>query len=528
MSAGGLTVANLGTVLGIQWRTGWKTLLAWVGSVVGLMAVTVASLRPTYDTPEKVAAYARSLGAGPAIEMLNGQVAGLDSFGGIIANEFGFIASFLLPLMGVALVARATRREEESGRLELLLAAAIGRHAPLVAALIVMTGAAVVMGLGCWVALAALDVEVWGAAAYSAGLASLVLVFGSWTAVAAQLFENSRGVWMAGLVLALASYLVRGIGSVNDAWYRNLAPHGLFDSIEAFASPRWWPLLLLVAQAGLAAGLALWLNARRDLGGALVPPRPGPPRASATLRHRWGLAAAEHAGATLGWVLACGAVMAMFGSLAQQVIDALRANPDLTQYVAAALDEVLAMFVQMASMLAAAAGLALAGSLRSTETAGRLELLLAGPEPRPRWLARHLVVMALAVAVVLGVGALVLAGSASASLGNNDEFWPVLRAGATQLPVVLAFLAVAVAVFTWAPRWRGLVWAGYGMAVFIAYMGKALDLPDWLVDNSPFLLVGRVPATGVDWAGVGILVGLIVASATAALWGIRRRDIPTL
>jgi ABC-2 type transport system permease protein len=40
----------------------------------------------------------------------------------VIQDEFGFIASFLLPLVGLTMMAGQTRGEEEDGRPELLLA----------------------------------------------------------------------------------------------------------------------------------------------------------------------------------------------------------------------------------------------------------------------------------------------------------------------------------------------------------------------------------------------------------------------
>jgi ABC-2 type transport system permease protein len=59
------------------------------------------------------------------------------------------MAAFLFPLLGIALIAGSTRREEETGRLELLLSARIGRRAPVSAALVVATGTIAVTVLGC-------------------------------------------------------------------------------------------------------------------------------------------------------------------------------------------------------------------------------------------------------------------------------------------------------------------------------------------------------------------------------------------
>ena len=523
-----MNIANLTTMLAIQWRTGWKVLLAWVATTVALMGITALAMNDSYATTEAIAAYAQSVGSGPAIQMLNGNVAGLDTLGGILANEFGFIASFMLPIMGIALVSRSTRHEEEAGRLELLLAAAIGRHAPLVASLILAAAAAAVTGLACWVATLATDVDPVGAAWYSAALAVLLLFFAGVAAVAAQVVESNRGVWMIGLAVAVVSFLVRGLGAVNESWYGWLSPLGLFDGVRAFGEPRWWPLLVSLAVALVLVAVALSLNARRDLGAALVRSRPGAPRASAGLRSGWGLALFEHRGAIIGWMVGAAVMMAIYGSLAQQVVEAIETIPELQTWVEGALDSIMAMFVMMASMLAAAAGISLGGSLRASEISGRAELVLAGPRSRVGWIGRHLVVVSLGSLVVLAVGAVVLAASAAASLGDGRLWSDILAAAAAHAPVVVVFSGLSVLLFCVAPRARGWLWVLFGLSAFVAYMATALNLPDWLVDNSPFLIMGEVPAAEVRWTGVLVLTLIAVASHVLAPVLFRRRDLPVV
>ena len=111
------------------------------------MTGTAASIAALYDTPAKIHSYAAAVTSGSALVAINGKVEGIDSLGGVIQDEFGFMAAFLLPLLGISLVARATRREEESGRLELLLGGRIARHQPASAALLVAVGAIVATGV---------------------------------------------------------------------------------------------------------------------------------------------------------------------------------------------------------------------------------------------------------------------------------------------------------------------------------------------------------------------------------------------
>ena len=101
-------------MLAIQWRAQRRRLLVWVPATVGTLAFTAIAVAQLYNTPEEIASYGQAV-VSDALVAINGQVEGIDTLGGIIQDEFGFIASFLMPLIGLALIAGMTRREEEAG-----------------------------------------------------------------------------------------------------------------------------------------------------------------------------------------------------------------------------------------------------------------------------------------------------------------------------------------------------------------------------------------------------------------------------
>ncbi|MGB5951840.1 MAG: hypothetical protein WBG57_04900, partial [Ornithinimicrobium sp.] len=92
-----LSLQGVPTMAQINLRTGWKGLLIWVLGLIALMVMTTTSITALYDTPAKLQGYADSV-TGDAMLMLNGKVAGIGSLGGVIANEFGFVLSFAVPL----------------------------------------------------------------------------------------------------------------------------------------------------------------------------------------------------------------------------------------------------------------------------------------------------------------------------------------------------------------------------------------------------------------------------------------------
>ena len=518
----------------IALRTGWPGLFAWVLGLIGVMALTGSSIGALYDTPEKIRGYAASLG-GDALALLNGRVAGLDTIGGVFANEFGFVLSFALPLMAIALTSRATRREEEAGRLELLLAARIGRRAPLLAAVLLASGAMLVTGVGCGLAMAAFGANPLGSLLYGLGIAALGFVFVGLTAVAAQVVEHHRSVWGIGLALTVALYLVRGLGALERNALVWFSPHGWVDEVRAFGEPRAWPLLLALGAGVLLVVAAFWLLDRRDLGSALVRPRRSVPRASRALRTPVGLAVRQHRGAVVGWSVVVAALMAVYGSLAQEVIDVISDNQALGGFLGtnletvadAILATVMSLFLMMLAMLVAAFLVAGIGALRKEEESGRLEVGLSVQRSRTSWLAVHVLVV-LGGALVVGlVGALALGGAAAASLGEGAWIGDILIGALAYVPAALVFAGLGVALFGWWPRRQVLAWAVFAVAALLAYLGPGFDLPGPLLEASPFLAVGQdVLGQGASGWGVTTLVALSAVLAVAGVVGFRRRDVP--
>lgn len=524
-----LSIAGVGTSLRMQWRTGWKVVLAWVLGLTAVVLLTTTSITGLYDTPDKLRSYAETT-AGPGMRVLNGAVAGTDTLGGVLVNELGFVVAFAIPLLATALTVRGTRREEEAGRLELLLASRVGRQAPLVAAIGLALAALVGVGVLTALAFLAADADLTGSLVYGAALACLGAVHVGVAAVAAQAFGHGRTVWAASLAVALVSYLVRGVGAVDSTWVLWLSPLGWYDEVAAFGETRALPFVLSLATAALLIAAALRLSTRRDVGGSLVAARTGPRRASAGLVAPLGLALREHRTVTLGWAVLVAVLMGTYGSLMQTVIDAITGNPDLEVWIggdtSSIVEPMAAMFVLLLSMLVGGYVLQSLGSLRSEEISGRLELQLSEARSRTAWLAPHLLVVAGGTLVVGAAGAIALAVSTAAALGDSSWVPTLLTAAAQHLPVMLLLGGLSLALFGWAPRWQPAVWAVFAVAAVIGYMGPGLDLPAGLVAWAPFGLVGTVPAEAVDVTG-SVVAGVGgLALALLGVVGFRRRDVP--
>jgi ABC-2 type transport system permease protein len=523
-------VTGLEPLLGVQWRTRRRSVLVWVLALVGSLAGTAVAVAGLYDTPEKVQSYADAV-ATDALVAINGRVEGIDSLGGIIQDEFGFMASFLMPLFGIALVAALTRREEESGRLEQLLGGRVDRRSPVAAALLLVLGAVVVTVAGFVLSLLAGGVPVAGAVLYSLALGMLTLVFAALAALLAQVVLHSRGVYAVSLAVLAAAYVLRGVGDVKGWWVVWLSPLGWVERTAPFAAQqRWWVLAVpLVVSLALAAA-AVALAARRDLGSALWRGGPGPARASRSLVRPLGLALYVHRMAFTGWLVGSVVLAAVMGALAKEVIDAVLGNPSLSQFMSVSgadpADGFLAVVEVYLAIVACGYVVQSLGSLRREETEGRLEPQLAGTLARWRWLAAHVLVVVGGLFVITLLSAVVFGATTAWSTGDSGYVARLLRAGLAYLPAVLVLAGLAVALFGAVPRLFALAWAAFGAVTFIAFLGSGLQLPQWVLDLSPTTHVGTPPQGEVQGAALVGLSVVALALLVVGFVGFRRRLVP--
>lgn len=521
-------MTGLRPLLGIRWRTMRRSVLVWVLALVGTMAATAFSIADLYDTPPKLQTYADAI-ATDALVAVNGRVEGINTLGGVIQDEFGFLASFLMPLLGVSLVAAATRREEESGRLEQLLAGRVDRRVPVLAALAVVAGTVVAAMAGFVVALVAAGVPAAGSVLYALSLGTLTLVFAALAALLAQVALHARAVYAGALAVLTLSYVLRGVGDVRGWWVVWLSPLGWAERTAPFGDRRWWVLLVPIVVALVLAGAAVLVAARRDLGSAVWRGGAGPERASALLRSPVGLALTLQRGSLVGWLVGSVVLAAVMGSLAQEVVDAIAGNPALEAYVTLGgdpADAFLALIVLYLAILGVGYVVQALGVLRSEETEGRLEPQLAGTVSRSHWLGAQLTVVVVGLVVILGASSAVLGLTAASAAGGAGSVWSVVGAGLAYVPAVLAVAGLAAALFGVLPRGYVAAWGAFGLVAFIAFLGAGLQLPQWLLDVSPTTHVGAPPQGAVAGPALVVLVLVAVALTAAGVLGFRRRDVP--
>jgi len=504
----------------------------WVVGLGGVIAISALAVPPVYDTPAKVAGYASAVGTSPVSYLMSGRQAGIDTIGGIVANEISQVAQLGICLMVTFLVVRHTRAEEESGRAELLRSGQLGRHTATLAALLYAAAAAVLIGSVTTVSMLAAGLEGVGSVTYGAGLLLLGLCYSAVSLVAAQLATSARGaLGLAGAAIAIG-YLVRGVGAMQDSLLVWASPFGWAQRMDAFGSERWWPTLPLLALTVALLGVAAWLTAHRDFAGGLLQARPGQARAPRLLGTPLGLAVRLMRGLLIGWATGMAALGLLYGAVIPTIPTLVDSNPDIARAIGASadagqglIDAFLSYIFVFMAVLSTGFAVAAVLRLRSEEESARAEMMLATTVSRVSWVGATVVVAALGallLSLLMGLG---LAIGYGLGMGEWDRLGNQVAGQLSFLPAVLVTAAVAVAIAGLLPRWSLLAWAGVAFVFLQVMLGETLRLPGWIDGISPFTHLPRLPVETFHPAPAVIEVVLAAGLVLLGLWGYRRRDV---
>ncbi|KPI02592.1 hypothetical protein OK074_5255 [Actinobacteria bacterium OK074] len=514
------------TLLRFNLRRDRLMLMLWIAVVALLVLSLPKSLASVYSTPAERADVARQLLTNGSLRSLYGPVFG-DSLGALTAWRIGGYAAVLAGVMSLLVVVRHTRDEEESGRQEIVSSGAVGRRAPLTAALLTAAVANAVLALLIAAGLAGQGAA--GALALGLAIGATGVVFASLAAIVAQFTESARlargltgGLLGAAFVLRAAADAAVNDGSSPLTW---VSPVGWAENLRPFAGERWW-VLLLFAVAALAQGaVAYALAGRRDVGMSFWPARPGP--AHGRLGSAGALAWRLQRGAVLGWGLAFLAAGAVFGGMAKGAADLVGDNARTRKIIermgggSGLTDAFLATMTGMLGLVAALYIVASVLRLHGEETTGRAEPLLAAPVARLRWAAGHLLIAFGGTALILALGGLGLA------LGHGHEPGALLAGCLVQVPAVWTLGALTVLLYGLAPRLAPAAWGAAGAVLLLGWLGPALDVPQVALDVSPFGHVPKLPGGEMGWGPLLALTAIAVVLTAGGLAGLRRRDLIT-
>jgi ABC-2 type transport system permease protein len=471
------------------------------------------------------------VGSNAATIALAGPPVGLDTVAGAIAFEISATVMLIAALMAMFTVTRHTRADEEAGRTELVRSARVGRHAPLLAAVLLSSLACVLLALAVGAGATASGLPTAGSFVLGASFGACGLVFTGLTAIAVQVTGHTRSVY--GLVGGLFGvfFVLRAIGDIEGNAVVWTSPIGWAQATHPYSDDALAPLLLCVAAAAALVLGGFALLDRRDLGAGLTQPRPGRPTAQRWLLSPLGLAVRLQRGAFVAWAIGLGLLGLVYGGLAESVETLIGENeqalaifgdPDVGRLV----DAYLSTTFSMTSLLAAAYAVSAVLRARTEEQEQRAEPVLAGAISRSAWLGSHVAVALVGSALALTASGVTTGIVRVVQTGEAAALGRMIGAAVSYVPAVWVIAGIAVALFGLLPRAAAAAaWAAVGGFLVVTLFAESLDWPGWVADLSP---VSWVPLQPLEPWTAGPLLGLAAVAAAllaAGFTGFGRRDL---
>jgi ABC-2 type transport system permease protein len=516
---------------------------AWLVGLSLILWVTVSSIVGLYPGEEERVRLAVTSAHSPVTLMTNGLVSGA-SLGATVMTQAFVSLAVGAGLMSILAVVRHTRQNEETGRAEMIGAGIVGRDASLTAALIAVALANLTLAAVSVLVLVGNGLPVGGSVLFGTAIGAVGMAFAAVAAVTAQVAETSRGAnGLAAATLGIA-FVLRAIGdasgkvvdgglTVVSAWPSWLSPIGWGQQSRAFDRDQWWVLgIFLVFVVALVLG-AFVLASRRDLSAGLRAVRPGEPAASPALLSPSGLAWRLHRGLLIGWAVGVAVLGASYGGVGDEIGEMISDSPQIAEYfeqlggAGSLTDTFFAVTMSVAGIAAAAYAVQAMLRMRSEEAAGRVEPLLGTAVSRPRWMAANIgvgVIGTLVLLVIAGLTAGVVYGLIVGDVPGNVT--TLVGAALVQAPAALVLAGLAVAAFGLLPRWAVAVsWAAFAACFVVLQLGVILDLPQAVLDLSPFTHIPAAPAEDVSAPPLVALLAVAAAFAGAGVAFFRRRDL---
>ena len=504
----------------------------WVLVIAYFPVALIPGIKEIWPTqPDRDAAVVMIQGT-PAFTALLGKVHD-SSLGGLVAWR-GSIMTLVLGVIVALTVIRHTRTDEEAGRRELIGSTVVGRHAGPAAVLVIAVVADLVIGGLIGAGLIGQGEDTTGSITMGAQYAAAGILFAGIAAVCAQLTRGAGSARAILLIVLGAAFLLRMTGDMNAdlSWLVWVSPVGWLERLEPFGGNNLEVLGLFAGAVVVLIAVAFVLQSRRDIEAGVLPTRPGRAEAAAGLANTFGLAWRLQRASLLGWSIGFAVMGTLLGSMVNGIDDMLTSSRTMAQVMArmggsgVLTDAFVASMTGIMALAAAGYSIQATAKLRSEETAGRTEQVLATNVHRTGWAASHLAFAFVGPAIGLAIGAVgfgIGAGPASGDIGTGVT--DALVGTAVQLPAVWVLTGLATLLFGVLPRLIGFAWVALTLCLLFGQLGAALQLPQWVLDLSPFTHVPQIPGHEITARPLLWLALAVVVTTVVGLVGFGRRDL---
>jgi len=539
-------IYGFGSIFGKTLRDSRRAAIV-TGGIIGLILLAVmagvASQFGTIEARQEIKALVEAVP--PILQGLAGKPVNVETLGGYASYKYGAFFPLVTGLWSILALSGTLAAETRRGSMDILAAGTRPRrriaieklagHVTVVVLAMAFVALMTAIAGSAFPVLPGDEVSPVAAVAYAGWLGLMALVAGAVAFALAPFLGRGAAVGIAGSVM-FASFILNGyqLAIPELAPFANLGWFGWTSDHLPLAGQYDWPSLgvvAIVALGGFVIGIEAF--ARRDLGVTSTIRTPAIPTSLRGIGGPVGRATSELLPTGLSWGIGLGLFGLVLASSTGSFIEQFSKSTQLLQALEGVFPDVdflstggflQLMFIEFGLILSGLAAATLVGVWASDETSGRLEMLLATPLARARWLVSGAVGVLVAIAVVVGLAAVGIA--VGGGTAGGDLATPML--GTTALGLYAAAMAgIGFAV-------GGVVRSGLAAPAvaivtivtwLVDFLAPTLGLPDAIHQLALSSHLGQ-PMVGVwDPAGLIACVVLAVGGVAVGAWGFSRRDL---
>lgn len=535
-------IYGFGSIYGKTVRDSRLSFIIAAGLLGGMSLVMAAGVSNIFPTPASRLEIDKLIGSIPSSMVdLFGKPVGLGTLGGYFTWKYGAIFALGTALWSILALSGTLAGEAERGSLDLVASAPFGKRRvaleKLAAHLTMLGLAMVVLALACSAGSTLFGDASLGdtipplsAIGYALWVGFIALFFGGLAFALAPLLGRSGSAGVAALVMVLL-WVANGFSAL--APIATVSPFHWLAGHIALVGMYDWPA---VALTGLAAvvllGIGVELFTRRDLGVTAGLSMPGLPKVILGVRGSTSRAFGEQLPRAVSWGIGLGLMGALVAALVGTMADQIGNDPNLSATFSTIFKSFnltsaggwLQLYVQLLLIAAGFGAATFVSKWASDEKDGRLEMILATPMARARWviaggIAAILASVVMTVLFAVGIGL----GAASGGVAVGDA---MIGSAALGL-YAAAIVGIGVAV---GGVWRTSIAAEIAaIVVLITYLidlvAPPLNLPDWVHQLALTAHLGQPMIGRWDPFGIGACLLIAVGGIAVGAWGMRRRDV---
>lgn len=531
---------GFGSVYGKTLRDSRLSIIIAAGLLGGMAMLMGAALPQVFPTPQARQEVDKLIAAMPA-SMVNlfGKPVGLGTLGGYMTWKYGAIFVLGTALWSIMALSGTLAGEARKGSLDIIATTPLGKARlaleKLLAHITGLTIVAVVLAVA-----SSVGSQIFGDAAlgdtitltsgfgFALWIWAIALFFSSFAFMLAPILGKGGAAGVTSIVMIIL-WLANGLDGMDAV--AAISPfRWTADHIALVGQYDWLPVLATIGAGIVFRLLGIVVFVRRDLGVTSGVGLPKLPSLALGTHGPTARALGDMLPRAIAWGLGLGLLGAMVSSLMGVMVDQLAADQELLATFQAIFPKFdlgstggwMQLYMELLYIGFGFAATTLVSKWASDENDDRLEVVLATPLPRWRWVVSGGLAALVAAAVTTGIFMLGLVAGA----GEMDASASVL--GST---VLFLFMAAVIGVGFAIGGVFGTSRAAEVAALLVvatylvALVGPPLGLPDVVQQLALTTHLGQ-PMVG-EWDAAGMVAAGVIAVGGIALgaWGMRRRDV---